>query len=533
MRLARISFSWGMKLYSGPTGREMSKVSWGVCCRDILLGKLKSAMEDDNLKEAWDIYKEVRRVYGFPDKPVVCKLITQMSYSYDPIWIKKASSLVLSISQEKPQLLHPDVLSKLSLALAREKMSVLTSLTLRLMLSNNTLPPLDILKLIFHHMETSDTGTLLASNILIEVCQQLNANRSLGSPDATVFNLVLDGCVKFRSSIKAQQIIELMAQVGIVADAYTIVMIAYIHEMNGMRDDLRKLQAHVDLVSTTLLSHYQHFYDRLLCLHFKFNDIDAASALILNLYNHLMGKRMEGSRSQLQKPCSIRIGSHHLRMLPHNLPRDSVFKLEGKLELIIHKNGRLVLTNKALAKLIVLFKKNGRISELSKFLVQMHIRSDQSEYNSVCMDIVDACINLEWLETAHDILDDSKLEGKSLGPSVYKTLFAAYCNRGMFREAETLLKQMKESGDPETKNLEKDLAKCLSLYRNGSIMNLKELPSHKVSNLAGSVIRELREDVNNFPAANELNSSIYFFMKAKMTADALRTYRRMQEMKIQ
>ncbi|GAA0153658.1 hypothetical protein LIER_43242 [Lithospermum erythrorhizon] len=128
----------------------------------------------------------------------------------------------------------------------------------------------------------------------------------------------------------------------------------------------------------------------------------------------------------------------------------------------------------------------------------MHNRSDKSEYNSVCMDIVDACINLGWLE------------GKSLGPSVYKTLFAAYCNRGMFREAETLLKQMKESGDPETKNLEKDLAKCLSLYRNGSIMNLKELPSHIVSNLAGSVIQELSEDVNNFPAANMLNSSITF-----------------------
>ncbi|KAM7507207.1 hypothetical protein LguiA_017660 [Lonicera macranthoides] len=65
-------------------------------------------------------------------------------------------------------------------------------------------------------------------------------------------------------------------------------------------------------------------------------------------------------RREPQKPCFVLIGSQNLRgglklqICPQLLRKDSVLEAEGgKGELIIYKNGKLMLTNKALEKLII------------------------------------------------------------------------------------------------------------------------------------------------------------------------------------
>jgi hypothetical protein len=58
-------------------------------------------------------------LYGFPNDSLVGRLITELSYSSDPNWLQKACDLVLIVLKETSGLLQPDILTKLSLSLAR------------------------------------------------------------------------------------------------------------------------------------------------------------------------------------------------------------------------------------------------------------------------------------------------------------------------------------------------------------------------------------------------------------------------------
>ncbi|KAI7987960.1 Pentatricopeptide repeat-containing protein [Camellia lanceoleosa] len=107
-------------------------------------------------------------------------------------------------------------------------MPVSASMIFRLMLEKESLPPANILGLVFMHMVKTQVGAYLALNILIELCdrfQHSSANRfastKLIKPDMMIFNLVLDAC------------------------------------MNGQRDELKKFKGNIDQVSVSLVHHYR------------------------------------------------------------------------------------------------------------------------------------------------------------------------------------------------------------------------------------------------------------------------------------
>lgn len=167
-----------------------------------------------------NLYKEFKRLHDFPSQYLVAGLITVLSYSSDSKCLCKACDLVLSISIEKPGILEPDLMTKLTLSSARAQIPVPASTVLRLMLEKRSLPSLDILEIIFLHMTKKEIGTYLASNILIKICDcflnknaHKSAHKELKKHDTMIFNLVLYACVRFVASLKGQQIIELMAQV--------------------------------------------------------------------------------------------------------------------------------------------------------------------------------------------------------------------------------------------------------------------------------------------------------------------------------
>ncbi|KAM7507211.1 hypothetical protein LguiA_017664 [Lonicera macranthoides] len=495
----------------------------------VLLRKLEIALNGHKVNEAWEAYTDFKSLYGFPQNSLMSKLITELSYSSDSNWLRRAGELVISL-KEKNDLLRPDLLMKLSLSLSRARMPVPASMILRLMLEKDTLPPVDILNLVVLHMVKTDIGTCLASNILVEICecfQDLSANKlthaNLVKPNTMIFNLVLDGCVRFRSSFKGQRIIELMAQVGVIADGHTINIVARIHEMNFQRDELKRFKDHIDQVSAALVRHYRQFYDSLLNLHFRFDDIDSTCALILDMYGHRGSPNIQEARREPQKPCFAPVRSQNLRgglklqICPQLLQKDSVLKGEGgKGELIIYKNGKLILSNKALAKLIVRLKRSGRISELSNLLIIIQTKLGPFKAQGLCSDVIDACIHLGWLGTAHDILEDFESAGVPLAPGSYTLLLSAYHRGKMFREAEALLKQIQNAG--------------LALKDGFSSV---EATTISKSDLAECLVREMSEKEKVVPfVVNELNSSIYFFMMAKMVGDAVKTYRRMVEKNI-
>ncbi|KAK6116840.1 hypothetical protein DH2020_049406 [Rehmannia glutinosa] len=312
-----------------------------------------------------------------------------------------------------------------------------------------------------------------------------------------------------------------MALVGVTADAHTAVIIARIHEMNGMRDELKKFKDCIYMVPNTLIHHYQQFYDCLLSLHFKFNDIDGASALLLDLCKYSESNIFVRCQREQEKSCTVSIGSGNIKMglrlqfLPQQL-KDFFYKVNGKQELVSYKNGKLVLSNKGLAKLIIGYKRSGRISELSKLLICIR------NMLSSCSDVVDACIYLGWLETAHDIIEDLESEKYCVGEGSYLSLLTAYYDNNMLREADGLVRQIKRAG----------YAVNFSKAQDKGTLGL-EVRSPCKADLANSIIQNTKEDGEEASfLVHEYNSSIYFFTKAKMMEDAIQTYRKMQKMKI-
>lgn len=516
------------------------RICWEGSSNMVLLQKLEIALKDHQVKEAWVTFMDFKNLYGFPTVSMVSRLISQLSYSSDPHWLQKACDLVFLILKEKPALLQFQVLTKLSLSLARAQMPIPASMILRLMLEREHMPPLNILWSIVSHMVRTEIGTCVVSNFLVQMCNcflRLTANRSVRAkvvkPDTMIFNLVLNACVRFKSSLKGQEILELMSRTGVIADAHSVIFIAQIHEMNGQRDEIEKFKDHVDRVSATFLGHYWQFYDSLLELHFKFDDIDSAAGLVLDMHNLQESIPNKKPRMDLEKPLLVPIGSDNLKtglkiqIMPELLHKDSILKVEyDKPELVMFRSGKLLLSYRALAKLVNGYKRHRRVTELSKLLLTIQQDFHLLEGSSLYLDVIDACIHLGWLEMAHDILDDTEAAGAPLGNTTYMALLTAYYSREMFKEANALLRQMKKAA--LYINLSDDM---VATARLSEAANNASSSSSK-SNLIDFLVREIREEKAIPSMVYEINTSIYYFCKAKMMEDAMQAYRRMQYINI-
>ncbi|KAI3702402.1 hypothetical protein L6452_28140 [Arctium lappa] len=507
-------------------GAKPKWLCWEESSHDLLLKKLEICLKNHQVDETWETYTDFKRLYGLPNDRLLRRFITELSYSPEAKYLQRACDIILFLSKEKPNVLHLDLLSNLSLCLARAQMPIPASMILRLMIEKGNIPPSNLLGTFVLHMVKKEIGTYLASNILIQICdhfQRSGSNRSMHAdlikPDTIIFNLVLDACSSYNLSFRAQQIIELMSQIGVVGDAHTIIAIARIHAINGQRDELKKFKHCVDQVTVYCARHYFQFYDSLMSLHFKFNDIDSASELILDIISFRGTLPHLAERKGLHKPFLIPLGSRNLRqglklqVLPHLMHENSLVKLEKNDALVTHNSGKLVLSNKALAKLVIRCKRQNRIGELSKLLCRIQKEQGSVDSNNLCSDVIDACIHVGWLETAHDIIDDIEQEGNLAGTDSYESLLTAYYEDKKHREAAALLKQIRKAG--------------IVISDKMSIPNV----SSKRSDLITFLVQEMREgDVDC--SIYEFNSSIYFFMKAKMIDDASKTYQSMQGMKV-
>ncbi|ONK73433.1 uncharacterized protein A4U43_C04F31440 [Asparagus officinalis] len=500
-------------------------VLWEHSSYDTLLKKLEISMENGSEEETLEAFNNFRRLHGFPNRELVNKMVVSFSYSSDRQWLRKAYDLVLLILDKKPNVLYHDSLSRLALTLARAQMPIPASTVLRVILEKFKLPPIDSWNILFSHLVKTKVGSFLASEILIEFCEFCLKHKSDGKiskqnkvmyPSTIMFNLVLSSCLQFKSSFKAQHIIEIMSQSEVVADASTIVIIARIYEICGQRDELKKLQAHIDAVSSVLLTrHYREFYDSLLSLHFKFNDLDSASELVLDLY-----RRPKFSHPRLQKHCVFQIGSSNLNtgskivVDPSMLQKDLIVDTQSKCEFVLFVDGKLLPSNKALAKLVDGYVKEKNVTKLSKLLIDIQKEVD-SEEATLCSDVIDACIHQSWLETAHDIIDDLESATIPVQASTYESLLRSYIKDNMLDESELLLKQMKTAGH------------YVNLSDENTLLN------KRTEDLVALIDRETRENSIASSMIYEFNNSILFFCKAKMMDDALKTFNRMQQKGIQ
>lgn len=506
--------------------------------RDNLLKMIGIALKEHRVEEAWKAFTDFNRVFGFPVASTLSELITGLSYSSDSMWLQKAYTLVIKISKEKPELIKLDPLTRLSLSLARAQMVVPASKILRLMMWKNALFPMETFCVVVMHMVKTQVGTCLVSNILVELCDHISLtcgkksdSGRLPKPSTRIFNLVLDACVRFQSPLKGQKIIELMAKMGVVADIESILLFSCIYEMNVQRDQLKKFKEYIDKVSHPVACHYKLFYANLLSLHFKFSDLDAAGGLIGDMYN-CWDARSSQSSNDLASSYFVPIGSQYfkdvlqIRIMPELVQKDPILLIEGQEEFVTVKNGRLVLSNKGLAQIIIRYRESIRTSDLSKLIIGIQ---NALQEGSFCCDIIEACIQVGWLDTAHDILDDINLAGISVPSMAYMLLFSAYCKEKMFPEAEVLAEQIKKLGIVLNSSHEA----MISDFHSKLLDNISmDVDTSRKSELAESLVLEIKHEKAVPSLVYELNCSIDFFSKAKMMEDALKPYQKMQKINI-
>jgi len=123
-----------------------------------------------------------------------------------------------------------------------------------------------------------------------------------------------------------------------------------------------ELKCHIDGVSAAYVQHYRQFNDSLSSLHFILNDIDAAAKLVLDMNSSNNCGSYEEYRNHLQKFCFIVVGSlkNALKInIEHELYCRRTLCLNWKVEKILffYKGGKLALSNRALAKFIIGYKK--------------------------------------------------------------------------------------------------------------------------------------------------------------------------------
>ncbi|GAB2263776.1 hypothetical protein Droror1_Dr00025910 [Drosera rotundifolia] len=512
---------------------------------DMLLGKLETALKENEVGAAMDAFNDFRNRHGYPVVSIVSRLIKMMSYSNDKRWLEAGTDLVMAMARKKPYLVHHDVMVRLCISLSRAQMPVPASRVLRLLLWRRNLPPGNALHPVFMHMVKSEVGTCLASNILIEICECFHLlrvkNPDLAAtlkPSTIIFNLVIDACLKLGSSLKGKQVMEAMAVtgIGVVANGHSILLFARIYEMNFERDELEKFKDHIDQVSRPLVHHYRHYYGSLLRLHCKFNDVDAVASLIVDVYKSRESHPFHVKKDHNMNSCMVHIGSKYLRddlkiqIMPESLEIDLMLNSEGTPELFQCKNGKLGLSNSGMAQVMLCYWRNARISDFSKLLVGIQTRSAMLGDENLCIDVIDACIHVGWLDTAHDIVDDMESAGSPLPSSIYLSLLRAYNTKNMIKEAKGLLIQIRRVGLFPNLASVTDVSQFVSEVAHEAGPNM-DTADRKCA--LGECLVHGMDVENSIPSKlHELNSVVYFFCKAKMIEDALKTYRRMQELNV-
>lgn len=495
--------------------------------RDILLRNLRIALDDNNLREAWESFDDFRKLRGFPEDYDVNRLIAGLSYSSDKVWLSRACDLVVSNWRKRSGCFKVDVVSKLALSLARAQMPVPASIIVRLLLEKKFVVPMCVLRVIVLHLVKSYAGACLASNLLIQICSSSCVGIKLND-EMIVFNQVLEACERFELSLKGQQIVEWMAKKSVITDVKSLVHIVRIHEMNGFRDEIIHWKGYVDNLPGRLVSYSCSYYESLMSLHFKFDDIDAAASLALDLYNQHC---YSPTRRDSQKPFLIPIGSRYLKnglklvFVPKLSETDHGFIREGKEELVIVQEGKLELSDRALAKFLYEYKSIGQMDRFSRLLLGIQNQTDASCRSYLVTRVIHACIHLGWLDSAHDLLDEFDAAGFTVCSSPYYALLKAYFTSDCHREATALAKQMEKAGI--IRNITEDLASLLACVD----AQCSDLSSEvEGSDLSLTVLQVINEKENSISSdVYELNSSLYYFCKAGMLVDARKTYRKLQE----
>ncbi|EEF37594.1 pentatricopeptide repeat-containing protein At1g03100, mitochondrial [Ricinus communis] len=573
--------------------RDPARLSAGV----------EHAINELRLSDAWKLFEKHMQMEGFPQKSVVNKLLASIAESNDVPWLEKAYGLVeQAIKESKQNLLEKDTLIFLSFNLAKCGLAVLASTVLRKLIEMEQYPPVTAWSAILAHMSLTAPGAYLAAELILEIGylfqdgkvdprKKCNATLIAMKPNTTSVNIALAGCLVFGTTRKAEQLLDLIPRVGIKVNATLLITMAHIYERNGRRQELMKLQRHIDEAHSISDIQYRQFYNCLLSCHLKFGDLDSASDMVLKMLwkakearNSLAAAKFvyqadsKSSHEQIS-PDSVnhrepdglnKSRPNRTPMISHGeFLKDRDFlkldaeakglldsllaKLQTQVELITTDRGILQPTEKVYVKLVKAFLESGKTKELAAFLYKAEKEdSPSSNDDSPLVHVINSCISLDWLDQAHDLLDEMRVAGVRMSSSVYASLLKAYCKANRAGEVKALLRDARKAGIQldsscygaliKSRVLEEDTQGALHLFkemkdakipRAGNQefeMLVKGCADDGEAGLLAKLLREIREGQTVDSGVHDWNYVIHFFCKKRLMQDAEKALKKMRSL---
>ncbi|XP_061366981.1 pentatricopeptide repeat-containing protein At1g03100, mitochondrial [Gastrolobium bilobum] len=463
--------------------------------------EIENGIDGNQLDYSWKLFEQHLHMEGFPRKSVVNKLVTSYVDSLDVQWLGKAYELVEhAIVEGKQDLLEKEVLIYLSFGLAKARLPVPASTILRKMIDMEHFPPVTAWSAVLAHMSQTADGSYLAAELILEIGYLFQNNRVdprkksnapliAMKPNTAAFNIALAGCLLFETTRKAEQLLDMMPRIGVKADANLLIIMARVYERNGRREELKKLQRHIEDAPNLTDIQIRQFYNCLLTCHLKFGDLDSASSMVLEMLRkakearnslaaakfmigaaeidhnyypgpdsvHSLSSSKDSDSLENNKPIKNAVLSYEEFSKDRNflkLEAESnaalgslLAKLQMQVDLITTKHGILQPTETIYVKLVKAFLEAGKTKDLAVFLLKAE-REDSpfSNDNSALVHVINSCISFGWLDQAHDLLDEMRLAGVRTGSSVYASLLKAYCRANRAADVTSLLRDARKAG---------------------------------------------------------------------------------------
>ncbi|KAL8218738.1 hypothetical protein R6Q57_022111 [Mikania cordata] len=461
---------------------------------------LQSSLHENNTDEAWKVFKTLSSSSLLPSKPLLNSLITNLcSVKSDTHKLKRAFATLMFVLER-----NPDVLEHKTIEVFMNSMRVTNGAPgfalVMCMFKNRCFVPFGMWGETLVEISRKTGRFCDFLEVFNETCRiAKEENLELLRPDLAACNAALEGCChELESVTDAHKVIDSMSVLGVHPDETSFGWLAYLYAFKGLDKKITELE---DLVSRFGFSDKSMFVSKLISGYVKSGDLESVSTSILvNL------RTLDGKGLNFQKETYDEI-------------------VKGYLE-----HGSI----KGLASLIL------EAQKLESTTVTVE--------KSIGFGIINACVNLGLLETAHGVLDEMNAQGGSVGLGVYVSILKAYGKKQRTAEAAQMVSEICSLGlDLDASSFDalidvsmssQDFESAFSLFRDMREARMPELMGSYLTIMTGltenhrpelmaSFLDEVVEDPRVKIGTHDWNSIIHAFCKAGRLEDARRTFRRM------
>ncbi|PKA53679.1 Pentatricopeptide repeat-containing protein [Apostasia shenzhenica] len=465
---------------------------------------LESSLLSHDTEEAWRSFKTLTSHSHIPSPQLSASLISHLCSLGDRLALKRAFVSAIFLLEKNPRSVSFQSLEDLFTSFDSANTPAPALSLVKCMLKNRFFAPFSVWGHCLIRL-TRRNGVFESFLGIFEENCRLSLEDGIESmkPDLASCNLVLEGCCKDLGSVMhAERVLETMSALGLAADSESFSSLAYLYASKGLTGRIEEVDKLMDALG---FCDKRGFFRNLISGYVKLGKFKSVSSVIL----------------QTLKECDY---------------KDLTF-----------------LGDESFSEIVKGFLDNGGIKDLALLIVDAQEVESSKEFpagaeNSAGFAIINACINLGFLDKAHSIVDEMNAQGASIGLGVYSSILKAYCKEQRTAEAAQLVAEINSAGLQldagsydaliDASMSVQDFQSAFSLFREMRETRLPDLKPSYLTIMTGLMENQRPELMASFMdsvvddprveiATHDWNSIIHSFCKSGRLEDARRTYRRM------